>query len=284
MTFGSLWFDFDNDGDPDLLECNDEGVSPLYKNNDDGTFTDVTERAGLYRYGSCMGIDAGDYDRDGFLDVYWTNFGENYLWHNNGNGTFSEVAARAGVADKMVGWATGFLDIDNDGWLDLFVVNGLVGPVMEDRGRPWKQPNVLYKNNRDGTFTDVSTVSGFDDANVGRGAAVADFDDAANILYRNDLGTTNRWIGVRFSGRSSNLDGLGARVVVETEDGRQVAELRSGSGSGFLGGGPAELHFGIGQSPVVRRLTVSWPSGVSQTFTDVAPNQSITVIETAPGR
>ena len=90
MTFSSLWFDYDNDGDQDILECNDQGVSPLYRNDGTGLFEDVTKEAGLFVLGECMGIDSGDYNNDGWLDVYWTNYNDNYLWNNNRDGTFRE--------------------------------------------------------------------------------------------------------------------------------------------------------------------------------------------------
>jgi hypothetical protein len=289
MTFGGLWFDYDNDGDPDLLECNDEGVSPLYKNNGDGTFTDVTEAAGLFMYGSCMGADAGDYDRDGDLDIYWTNFAENYLFRNNGDATFTEVAAAAGVDDAYVGWATRFLDVDNDGLLDIYVVNGLVGAVNPEEGRVWRQPDILYRNDGDGTFSDITALADFGSDAIGRGAATGDYnDDGAidiyvlnaddhNLLYRNEVGTRNNWLKVDFEGSQSNRDGFGTRVTVDTGEWSQIAEVISGTG--YLAGNGPQLHFGLGQHQTIDEITVQWPSGARQILRDVPANQLLLVLE-----
>jgi hypothetical protein len=292
MTFESLWFDYDNDGDPDFIECNDQGVSPLYRNNGDGTFSDVTEAAGLVILGSCMGIDAGDYDRDGDLDVYWTNYHENFLWRNNGDGSFTEVAEQAGVADFMVGWATGFVDFDNDGFLDIYVTNGLIGVSVEDGGTGGKsrlEPNVLYRNNGDGTFSDVTAMAGFGDPGVGRGTAVGDYNndgaldfyvvnaDGTNILYRNEIGTRNNWLKLSFEGSESNRDGVGVRVQIYTDEWSQIAEVSGGSG--YLGGNGKELVCGLGQLTEVSRIEVIWPGGAVQSFRNVAVNQTIVVRE-----
>jgi len=292
MTFESLWFDYDNDGDSDFIECNDQGISPLYRNDGDGVFIDVTEAAGMVIFGSCMGIDAGDYDRDGFLDVYWTNYDENYLWHNNGDGSFTEVAEQAGVADSMVGWATGFVDLDNDGYLDIYVTNGLIGVSVEDGGTGGKsrlEPNVLYLNNGDGTFSDVTAMARFGDPGVGRGTTVGDYNndgaldfyvvnaDGTNILYRNEIGTRNNWVKLQFEGNESNRDGFGVRVQIYTDEWSQIAEVSGGSG--YLGGNSKELVYGLGQLTEIKRIEVSWPGGAVQTFEDVATNQTIVVRE-----
>ncbi len=292
MTFESLWFDFDNDGDQDFIECNDQGVSPLYRNDGDGTFTDVTEAADMIVLGSCMGIDAADYDKDGDLDVYWTNFYENYLWRNNGDGSFTEVAVEAGVDEANVGWATGFVDFDNDGWMDIYVTNGLVGVGVEDGGASGQsilEPNFLYRNNRDGTFEDVSRLAGFDDQGVGRGTAVGDFDgdgwvdfylvnaDGDNVLYRNELTGRNNWVMVTLEGEQGNLDGIGARVTFHTDEWTQIAEVRGGSG--YLGGHGKDIICGLGGMTTVDEIEVVWPSGKVTRLTDVEANTALTIRE-----
>ena len=126
-SFQPVWFDYNNDGKIDLFIATDAGISPLYRNNGDGSFTEVTKEAGLCRGGTGMGASVGDYDNDGYLDLYVTNVGSNFLWHNNGNGTFSEVGADAGVVNPLtLGWGANFFDYDNDGYLDLYSVNGTV--------------------------------------------------------------------------------------------------------------------------------------------------------------
>ena len=294
-TFVGLWLDYDNDGDADLLECNDMGVSPLYRNNGDGTFSDVTDAAGLRRRGSCMGVSAGDYDRDGFLDIYWTNFDENFLWHSNGNGTFTEIGEQAGVADPLVGWATEFVDFDNDGLLDIYVLNGLTGPPVEETGDEWSkprfEPNFLYRNNGDGTFIDVTALAGFGDEAVGRGAAVADYDDdgdldfyvvnadGPNILYRNDIGNRNNWIKIGLLGTESNLKGIGARVEVTTPD-LATRIISPAAGSGYLGQGSTDLIIGLGTSGRAD-VKVRWPSGFVQDFWGARSNELIAAREGA---
>jgi hypothetical protein len=189
---GVAFFDYDNDGWPDIYETNgvrfDEAyteqnapIQHLYKNNRDGTFTDVTGKAGLARTGWGTGVSVGDYDNDGWDDLFCSYWGHNVLWHNNGDGTFTDAAKKAGLWENRGRWGTGntFLDYDHDGFLDLFVANyieldikkvplpGQAGtclwkgiPVLcGPHGLPGGM-NILYHNNGDGTFTDVSDKAG----------------------------------------------------------------------------------------------------------------------------
>src|SRR5438132_2813753 len=182
---GCAFLDYDNDGWLDIYlvnsgRCDFFHPNPplrnaLYRNNRDGTFTDVTEKAGVAGGGYGMGVAAADYDGDGFTDLYLTQYGRSILYHNNGNGTFSDVTEKAGVA--AVGWASSavWFDYDNDGRLDLFVcqfvefsksLNKSCGPGEEGKHgycipRLYQpMPSWLFHNNGDGTFTDVSKASG----------------------------------------------------------------------------------------------------------------------------
>ena len=222
MGGGVGLLDFDNDGwldvfftngaklqDPMAPDASPEKSDPrfwnrLYRNNRNGTFTDVTEKAHVPGTGYSMGVAVGDYDNDGFEDLYLTQYGGNVLYHNNGDGTFSDVTKRAGVAAE--GWSSsaGFLDFDNDGRLNLFVCRYLrwtfQGNVYCGERRPGYREychpssfpaltNVLYRNNGDGTFTDVSTTSGIDRvAGKALGVAVADYDGDGwtDIFVAND--------------------------------------------------------------------------------------------------
>src|SRR6201997_773212 len=189
---GLAFFDYDNDGWLDIYLTNGSrldtqwpaGKAPtthLYKNNRDGTFTDVTEKAGIGRSGWQTGVCVGDYDNDGWDDLFCTFWGHNILFHNNGNGTFSDVTKKAGLAQEKGRWGTGcsFVDYDRDGHLDLFVCNFVRldpdKPPSIDNGTfcQWKgvptmcgprglpgDTNILYHNNGDGTFTDVSEKAG----------------------------------------------------------------------------------------------------------------------------
>jgi hypothetical protein len=202
MGSGVAWLDYDNDGWMDLYVVQSGPFPPngspraqdrLFHNNGDGTFTDVTEKAGLKDSAYGMGVAAADYDNDGYVDLFVTNFGRNILYHNNGNGTFTDVTEKAGVAGS--GWSTSavFADFDGDGFLDLFVTryldysvekNYFCGDVKTGR-REYCNPrvyppisNLLYRNNGDGTFTDVSESSGIASSlGKGLGVVVSDFDD-----------------------------------------------------------------------------------------------------------
>ena len=219
MAGGVALFDYDNDGLLDIfftngaaipsLEKNDPTYSNrLFHNNGDGTFTDVTEKAGLQGIGYSMGVAAGDYDNDGFVDLYVTGVNRNQLFHNNGDGTFTDVTEKAGVGGMVpkIGkaWsvAAGWFDYDNDGRLDLFVVNYLNYNIKTaahcvQQGLPaycspvdfLGTPNILYHNNGDGTFTDVSEQSHISQyVGKGMGLAFADYDDDGftDIFVSND--------------------------------------------------------------------------------------------------
>jgi len=218
MTGGVAVFDYNNDGlldifftngaeIPSLVKSNSSFHNKLFRNNGDGTFTDVTERAGLAGVGYSMGVAAGDYDNDGFVDLYVTGFDRNQLFHNNGDGTFTDRTEKAGVSGvlkrgKPWSVAAGWIDYDNNGLLDLFVVNYLdyslstahsckTGNIVdycspnEYRGTP----NILYRNNGDGTFTDVSQQSRISQySGKGMGVAFADYDGDGftDIFVSND--------------------------------------------------------------------------------------------------
>lgn len=205
MSCGAAFFDFDNDGWMDILVLSGSrfGDPPttasnrLYKNNRDGTFSDATEKAGLMRTGYAYGITIGDYDNDGFDDLFLTYWGQNVLYHNNGDGTFTDVTKRAGLLDTTARFGAGctFVDYDRDGRLDLFVSNYVgfdlksvpragesqtcqAGVFCGPRGLPYGRHS-LYRNNGDGTFTDVTAASGIGKSEGGYGltAVAADFDN-----------------------------------------------------------------------------------------------------------
>jgi hypothetical protein len=217
---GVAFYDYDNDGWLDIFLVNGsrlEGfptgqapTSHLFKNNRDGTFTDVTAKAGVAHSSWGQGVCIGDYDNDGYEDLFVTYFGKNVLYHNNGDGTFTDVSEKAGVAGNGKRWNTGcaFVDYDRDGYLDLFVANYIdldlaTAPVPESGPCLYKGvmvacgppgliggKNILYRNNKDGTFTDVSQAAGLFDANgtYGLGVLTGDFDNDGwpDIYVAND--------------------------------------------------------------------------------------------------
>ena len=211
---GAAFFDYDADGDPDLYFVNGAPLpgyvsqeiptNCLYRNNGDGTFTDVTEKVGVGDTGYGHGCAVGDYNNDGQLDLYVTNYGTNRLYRNNGDGTFTEVAESAGVTEPRWSTSCAFADYDRDGNLDLYVVNYIVFDINEN---PWcglkekgiraycepdnfiAQSDTLYRNNGDGTFTDVTKTAGiYNTTGKGLGVVWADYnnDGAADIYVAND--------------------------------------------------------------------------------------------------
>ncbi len=253
---GVAFYDYDNDGWLDIFLVNgrrlenaahgQEPTSHLFRNNRDGTFTDVTAKAGLVHSGWGQGVCVGDYDNDGNDDLFVTYFGKNVLYHNNGDGTFTDVSEKAGVAGKTTRWATGcaFLDYDRDGKLDLFVANYIdldlatapvpeSGPclykgVMVACGPPGLNggKNILYHNNGDGTFTDVSESSGILKANgtFGLGVLTADFDnDGWPDIYVADDSTPSALYQNKHNGKFVDV-GMEAGCVLSA-DGKPQAGM-----------------------------------------------------------
>jgi enediyne biosynthesis protein E4 len=246
MPAGVAVLDYDNDGWEDLFFINGAEIpslrktgpqfwNRLYHNNHDGTFTDVTEKAGLAGEGYNMAVAAGDYDNDGYPDLFVAGVRRNILYHNNGDGTFTDVTAKAGIAATPWSISAAWLDYDNDGRLDLFISNyckwdpasepycGLPKPGYRTYCHPKNYeglPNSLYHNNGDGTFTDVSVASGIA-AHIGKGmgVVVADYDDdgrpdifvandtVRNFLFHNEGGGHFTEAGVK-AGVAFNDDGV----------------------------------------------------------------------------
>ena len=298
------WVDFDNDGDADLYVVNDIGreVRPnvLWRNDGAGPqgswkFTDVSTAFGAQARMNGMGLAVGDYDLDGFLDIFMTNINDNVLLRNSGDGLgFVDNTDETGVGMGMIGlkvrvsWATFFFDYDNDGDEDLYVVSGFLGEDVQP-ANPLEQPNLLLRNKGDGTFLDVSSGSGADDPGVGRGGAFLDYDNDGCLdllvsnygqrarLLRNACDSGNNWLSVVARGTASNRDGIGARITVSAGGTTQVREITAGASQ--MGQNMLEAHFGLGTADIVDSITVSWPSGKVQTITGAAANQRLTVIE-----
>jgi hypothetical protein len=295
--------DFDNDGWPDIYVAVDSEPSILFRNNHDGTFTDVAVMAGCAysengHEQAGMGVGVADYDCDGWFDIFKTNFADDTcnLYHNNGDGTFSDVtfASGIGINNQYVAWGCAFVDYDNDGWADIIQVNGHVYPEIagHEIGQTFKNPRLVYKNLGNGQFKDVSPAMGpgITERYSSRGAAFGDFDNDGDIdvlvlnmndvpsLLRNDGGNKQNWIKIKLIGTKCNRTAIGARVRVVTGTHSQIDEVRSGSS--VMSQSDLRLHFGLGKSQAVDLIEVKWPTTQKiERFTQVKANQILTIRE-----
>jgi hypothetical protein len=294
--------DFDNDGWPDIYVACDTAPSQLYRNNHDGTFREIAVPAGCAfdENGDAlagMGVGVADFDADGWLDIARTNFSEQVttLYKNHG-GVFTDVSVRAGlgVNRKYLGFGVDFFDFDNDGWKDLLVANGHVYAQLATRKLhlTYPQPKVLYRNQGNGRFQDVSATAGpaIREANVARGCAFGDFDNDGDVdilinnidrpptLLRNDGGSRNGWAMVKCVGTKSNRSGIGARVRVTTGTHVQIADVMSGSS--YYSQNDLRLHFGLGRARSIDLVEIAWPSGEKEAFRDLPINHLFVCHET----
>src|SRR5712664_2555808 len=298
-AFSVTTLDFDDDGWPDIFVACDSTPSILYHNNRDGTFTDVAITAGAAfnedgRAQAGMGSTVADYNGDGKLDIFKTNFSDDTatLYRNNGDGTFDDVTYRAGLGlnTQYLGWGTMFLDFDNDTWPDLLLVNGHVYPEVDSQhlGSNFQEPRILYHNNGDGKFTDISATAGpgitrpsssrglaiGDLWNDGRMSAVVSNMNASPSLLVNDVRNANHWVTFvaqgAFSSSSpsqkykSNRDGIGAKITVKAGLRTFVDEVRSGSS--YISNNDMRVHFGLGAATKIDSVEVRWPSGLLERF------------------
>ena len=292
--------DYDNDGRIDIYVANDTTPNFLYRNIGDGRFVDIGPFAGAAynEHGVAeggMGVDFGDYNNDGALDVFVTNFSNetNTLYHNTADGAlidFTNITGLGEVSFLKLAFGTKFFDANNDGLLDLFVANGHLYPTESD-ALEYAQTDQLFINTGEGTFADVSEQSGeyFSIKRVGRGAAFGDYDNDGDtdifvvnlnqdgVLLRNEGGNGHNWLALKAVGTKSNRDGIGARIEVVTRSQSQIREVQAGSS--YLSGHDLRLIFGLGTEMEAETVKITWPSGIEQTLKDVEANQLLVITE-----
>ena len=296
-----LFNDFNDDGWPDLFVGNDTDPNSFYLNLGNGTFKEDSGPSGLSGTDGTMGLAYGDYDDDGLMDLFVTNFaGEAPIFYrlisnessNDGkvrNALFTSDFRSPALLSKAwprVGWGTAFADLDNDGDLDLFIANGHLNSVGGDNG----QENLLFENRGEGRFHDISGSAGIQKLGkrIHRGLAVADYDldgrldllvtnngekvgtdseksgDGQGLLLHNEAPLGAHWLGLRLVGTKSNHDAIGTRVLVKVAG--RTLERRLLSGLSYFSTHAPEIHFGLGKAKTVEAIEVIWPNGESQEF------------------
>ena len=284
--------DIDGDGYPDIYVANDKTENFFFHNKRDGTFEEIAADSGV-AYGqngemtSAMGPISADVENDGRLDLWVSDSKYNRLLHNTGKNGFEDISASAGLSalsGQYVSWGSGIYDFDNDGWLDILIFHGgLIHMVPQEHS--------LFRGLGSGKFEDVSRTAGsvLDVKTVARGACFADYDNDGRVdafvvnlgssgtLLHNVSANSNHWITVKLKGRKSARDGIGARLEIVAGGRTQTAERIAGSG--YLSQDDGRLHFGLGASATVEKVTIRWPSGREQVLHNVAADRVLTIEE-----
>lgn len=289
-NYGSVWSDFDNDGDVDLYiaKCR-QGVNDqedprrwnrLFVNNGNGTYTDMAATYGVQVKYQSWTADFGDINNDGDMDLVITNHDHSIqLFENDGSGNFNEITTGSGLEITGFFLQSKFVDFDNDGFVDLLISGGI---------------ERLFRNDGDNTFSEMSNMfpapkamhgfatgdlnnDGFIDvfANYGSGYTTPDENHPDRLWLNN--GNDNHWLSVRLQGVESNRDAVGARVTLIGPWGTQIREVRAGESYGIVTS--FACHFGLGTETTIPTMIVRWPSGLEETFTNLEVDQTITVIE-----
>ena len=299
----AIAFDYDNDRFPDIYVANDTSRNFLYHNNGDRTFTDESLFLGTgydengVAEGS-MGVDFGDYNDDGMLDIIVANSEKATLYklQNSGGYYYTDATVESKLQQPtlpFVGFSPLFLDYDNDGHLDMFCVNGHPQAIIEQVTdyETYAQKDQLFRNIGDGTFAEVSKSAGtyFFEELVGRAAASADYDNDGDIdivimnsnqravLLNNAGGNRNNWLGIKLIGKQNNRDGIGSKVKINAGGKTQIAEVKSGTS--YASGSDIRLLFGLGDVEKVNSITVMWQIGKEQKLEGIKINQLFTITE-----
>jgi hypothetical protein len=285
-SYGCAWADYDNDGYQDLFVANNGVRSFFYHNEGNGTFLKITNGPIVTNIASSAGCAWGDYDNDGYLDLFVANLGQkNFLYHNNGDGSFT-LTRNSGIGQEVsYSWGGAWADLDNDGYLDLFVANG------QPNGTGVK--DFLYRNRGDGTFEKLTLGTLVNDSSAGDGCAWGDYNNDGfldlfvsningqnNLLYRNN-GNSNHWLTIQCEGKISNRSAIGTRLELTAEIAgtpvRQIREISAGGGYGSQNS--LLVHFGVGPSTNILGLRIRWPSGVVQDLAYLRVDQRLILSE-----
>jgi len=301
---GVVWADFNNTGRPDIYVTNDSTPKYLYKNLGNGKFEDIGLQSGtaVSEDGSeqaSMGIALGDYNHTGRQSIFVTNFTDEnvLLYRNDGDWNFKEDSFASGVALPSlpyVKWGTAFVDLDNDGWLDLILGNGHVYPQVDSlpSGAGYRQPTLLEMNQKDGTFCDASEQAGkaLMEKRVSRGLAVGDLFNDGNMdvviedldgspmILRNYGIPGRHFVSFELDGTKSNRLALNARLTLVAGGMTQTAEIHSGGG-GYLSQDDLRVHFGLGNATKIDKLTIHWPSGLTEELKNLDADKYYNVLE-----
>ncbi len=306
-SMGIIATDYDEDGDQDVFVCNDNAANYLWQNDGTGKFKEVAILTGVAfdfdgKKNASMGVDCGDYDNDGHVDIFLTDWQSEMpvLYRNLGNGLFEDATSTARITNELfphVHWGTGLVDFDNDGDLDLFVACGHFDEIERIDDRTAKRVrNYLLLNQGDGTFADISDTCGNGLAIVesSRGAAFDDLDNDGDIdavilnsaapptILRNESALQNRCLQIQLHDPQGNPFGIGSRVTVFAGEQKYVAEVYCGRG--FQGDYGHRLSFGLGDQERVDRIEVRWPDGVIEVFSQpITADRQCLVLERGSG-
>ena len=287
LSLCAAFFDYNNDGWQDIYVSNDkiQTVNLLYHNNGDGTFAEMGEVSGTNVAIDAMSTTIGDYNNDGWFDIYVTNGPNgNVLFKNNGDGTFTNMAEDSGTTFNSSAWSSVFLDAENDGDLDLYVSSESSGI------NPEYMPAAFYENLGNNTFTVLNNGSFNNDNRESYSNAIGDIDNdgypeivvsnSSNedlFLWKNLTTTTNNWLKVKLQGVTSNRQGVGSRIEISVNGQEQYRYTLCGEG--YLGQNSGSEFFGLSSNLVVDYVKVTWLSGIEDVLYDVPVNQTLNIVE-----